>query len=474
MSLICISGSSGVGKTTISKIIQSVLGTNKSLCLSGDDLHRWERNNPAWKKTTHLHPESNNLDMGHAHLTTLKKGGSIDRRLYNHDTGEFDSLVTVTPKPYIIYEGLHALYHKPTLELADVKIFVDTDEQLKTEWKIKRDTKKRGYTEDEVRDTIRRRQVDERQYISPQRHNADIVVKFTKNADCSISLWYVCVTGRGEDLMILVKDFYESLTQFMDICKWLSLEPTLVQGRGGNVSVKSAGGLIIKSSGAKMADVNLYHGFCVCDILSSTLPKFVSDEDYSSYISASKKTGNHNPSMETGFHMSLPNRVVIHTHPIHLNALLCSKESETVIESIFADMSYEFVEYTTPGVDLVNRITPKPNTNIFFLQNHGLVVGGSTSKEAIRLTEEINNRCKRWLGSHVESFVDSEEDLVQTNPPLFPDAAVFPTELCLTNNYILHLIQGSSLTPNFLGVDEIQKLVTMPLEKIRKSLQENK
>ena len=147
-------------------------------------------------------------------------------------------------------------------------------------------------------------------------------------------VWYVCVTGRGEDLMILVKDFYESLTQFMDICKWLSLEPTLVQGRGGNVSVKSAGGLIIKSSGAKMADVNLYHGFCVCDILSSTLPKFVSDEDYSSYISASKKTGNHNPSMETGFHMSLPNRVVIHTHPIHLNALLCSKESETVIESI--------------------------------------------------------------------------------------------------------------------------------------------
>ena len=129
MSLICISGSSGVGKTTISKIIQSVLGTNKSLCLSGDDLHRWERNNPAWKRTTHLHPESNNLDMGHAHLTTLKRGGSIDRRLYNHDTGEFDSLVTVTPKPYIIYEGLHALYHKPTLELADIKIFVDTDEQ---------------------------------------------------------------------------------------------------------------------------------------------------------------------------------------------------------------------------------------------------------------------------------------------------------------------------------------------------------
>ena len=160
------------------------------------------------------------------------------------------------------------------------------------------------------------------------------------------------------------------------------------------------------------------------------------------------------------------------TDPICIRTPLL--ENILVIETIFADKSYEFVEYTTPGVDLVNRITPKPNTNIFFLQNHGLIVGGSTSKEAIRLTEEINNRCKRWLGSHVESFVDSEEDLVQTNPPLFPDAAVFPTELCLTNNYILHLIQGSSLTPNFLGVDEIQKLVTMPLEKIRKSLQENK
>jgi uridine kinase len=46
--LISIAGSSGVGKTTISRIIQHVLGEENTICISGDDLHKWERNNSIW------------------------------------------------------------------------------------------------------------------------------------------------------------------------------------------------------------------------------------------------------------------------------------------------------------------------------------------------------------------------------------------------------------------------------------------
>ena len=79
MNLICISGSSGVGKTTISRIIQSVLGTKDCLCLSGDDLHKWERGNPIWKTITHLNPDANDLELGYTHLSELKQGRSIQR-----------------------------------------------------------------------------------------------------------------------------------------------------------------------------------------------------------------------------------------------------------------------------------------------------------------------------------------------------------------------------------------------------------
>lgn len=469
MNLISISGSSGVGKTTISKIIESVLGSKNCVCISGDDIHKWERGNPVWKTITHLNPDANDLDLGYKHLVQLKAGIPVERCHYNHDTGKFDPAKTIEPKSYIIYEGLHALYHKPTLGISDLNIYVDTDEDLKVEWKIKRDTKKRGHTKAEVIETIKRRKVDEEQFIKPQKQNADIVIKFTKDLHSSIGLLYFCVTGKGEKFMELIKQFYESTNQFLQVCKWLALDPSLVQGKGGNVSLKSEGGMIIKASGAKMEDINLYHGFCVCDMRKEVLPKFTDEKHYNLYIENCKKIGSGRPSMETGFHISIPNRVVIHTHPVHLNALLCSQEGEEILKTVLKDIPYSFVQYTTPGYELVNKITPKEvGNNILLLQNHGLIVGTDTHEDAIELTEKINNRCKRWLANHVDSFLDFEDTKI--NLPLFPDAAVFPNEMFSTNNYILHLITSACLTPNFLTDKEVNKLNGMSSEKFRKTM----
>lgn len=466
MSLICVSGSSGVGKTTVSKIIECVLGSNNCVCLSGDDLHRWERSDHMWKIKTHLDPDSNNLLMGHNDILKLIANNTIQRKLYNHDTGKFDASVEIQPKNYIVYEGLHALYYTPTNDLAELKIFVDTDESLKTEWKIKRDTKKRGYTEKQVIEMMQRRKADEENYITPQKKHADIVIKFTKNRDASVSLEYVSVNGKGTDIMEQVKNFYDSMMDFMNVCKWLSLDPALVQGRGGNVSVKSNSGMIIKASGSKMADINLYHGFSVCEF-SEEFPHFFDEEGYDSYINSSRKVGANRPSMETGFHASIKDKVVVHTHPIHLNSILCSKEGKTLIKSLFQDLTYEFIEYVKPGANLTNSITKQKN--IIFLENHGLIVSANNAQEAFETTERINNRCKRWLSNHVESFVDVEETKVISDP-LFPDAAVFPDEMQTTNNYILGLLTAACLTPKFLSKTEIQSLNDMEAEKYRKAL----
>jgi len=468
MKLICVSGSSGVGKTTLAKLIESVIGANQVVCLSGDDLHKWERGDIVWNTKTHLDPQSNTLHLGHEHIKTLLQGDIIIRRFYNHDTGKFDDPVRIEPRQYILYEGLHALYHKPTSDLADVKIFVDTDDALKTEWKIKRDTKKRGYTESQVLDTMRRRMCDEDLYITPQRNNADIIVKFTKGRAGDVSLEYVNITDRGWDLMVKVKDFYDSLNEFMGMCKSLSLDPSLTQGRGGNVSIKSKSGLIIKASGAMMADINLYHGFCVCHHTDGCAPVFETEESYDDYVAMSKKSGTGRPSMEMGFHASMPDRVVIHTHPIHLNAILCSRESKAIIKGLFQDLTYRFIEYKVPGRQLVNAFGG--DSGIIFLENHGLIVGAETASEALSITEDINSKCKRWLGNHAESFVDIDEQETETNLPLFPDAAVFTGEMSSTNNYILRLMTSACLTPKFLDEQQIDHLNQMTSEKYRKTL----
>jgi len=468
--LICISGSSGVGKTTLSKLFEYVIGSsNEVVVLSGDDHHKWERNDPQWNTITHLNPKANNLDVGHSHIASLMEGKSIQRQIYNHDTGKFNLQIVVEPKQYIIYEGLHSMYRDDVNAIADIRIFVDTNPELKVDWKVTRDVKKRGYTREQVIDTILLRKKDEEEFINPQHRNADIVVKFDKNKNNAVSLEYINITGRGEDLMSQVKEFYDSMNDFVDICKWLSLDPSLTQGRGGNVSIKSRNGLIVKASGYNMADINLFHGFCVCNIPDS-IPLFNSELEYMQYINSTKRIGKTNPSMETGFHMSMADRVIAHTHPIHLNAILCSREAVTIVEEIFQDLAWKFIEYTRPGMNLVNRLRENTTPECIFLENHGLIVRAGTIDSAMTLTSLINDRCKKWLSDHSESLVDSDQKITHYNMPLFPDAAVLSDEMSSTNEYILRLMTVAGLTPKFLDNREIDSLNSMDSEKYRKTL----
>jgi uridine kinase/ribulose-5-phosphate 4-epimerase/fuculose-1-phosphate aldolase len=469
ITVICISGSSGVGKTTLSRLVCSVLGEDRCICLSGDDLHKWERNSEEWNTITHLNPNANELKLGSQHMLSLLNGIPISRKLYNHDNGKFDSVKIIHPKEFIIYEGLHALYLKETRDISTINIFVDTDDDLKKYWKVKRDTINRGYTNAEVVEIMARRKKDEECYITPQKEYADIVVKFSKNLEKSnISLDYMSVTDRGEDILATVKDLYDSMNYFIEGCMKVSVDNSLTQERGGNISIKSKGGLIVKASGYKMSDVNFYHGFCVCDIMGS-VPIFDSESDYRNYIISSKKFGKGNPSMEVGFHMNMADKVIIHTHPLHLNALLCSKEGNDIIRELFSDLSYEYIEYTIPGMNLCNRLANLNEKHIIFLENHGLIVGSETMNDGIVVTEEINNRCKKWLMTHAEFLINQETNDCP-DMFLFPDAAVFPSEMHSVNNYIFELILRSDLTPRFLDENEIKYLNSMDSEKYRKNV----
>ncbi|MGH2772115.1 MAG: phosphoribulokinase, partial [Actinomycetota bacterium] len=82
-----------------------------------------------------------------------------------------------------VIEGLFPFYSKKMRDCFDVKVYLDPPEDVRRAWKIKRDTGKRNYTEDQVLADLEKREPDSEAFIRPQRQHADIVVRFYPAGD---------------------------------------------------------------------------------------------------------------------------------------------------------------------------------------------------------------------------------------------------------------------------------------------------
>jgi phosphoribulokinase len=176
--IIGIVGDSAAGKTTISDGLKNILGPERVTHVCTDDYHRYDRKERARLGITALHPECNYIDVMELHMERLHYGQPILKPVYDHSTGELIRPEYVQPLEFVVVEGLLG-FSTPTLrQFFDVKVYLDPPEDLRTVWKIKRDTTRRGYTVDQVRAEMQKRVTDSRDFIRPQREFADIVVRF--------------------------------------------------------------------------------------------------------------------------------------------------------------------------------------------------------------------------------------------------------------------------------------------------------
>ncbi len=175
--LIGIAGDSGSGKSTLTDLLIQKFGKHNTAVVAGDDLHKWERGNPAWQTMTHLNPKANRLHTEILHARALKKGQGVFRRLYDHHTGKFTDPNRLESKKIVVFQGLHTLYIKKMRDMFDLKIFVDPSPELRTHWKIIRDMEERGYTKEKILDQLRAREADSEVYIQKQSKHADLVVR---------------------------------------------------------------------------------------------------------------------------------------------------------------------------------------------------------------------------------------------------------------------------------------------------------
>ncbi|MDJ0567686.1 MAG: phosphoribulokinase [Pleurocapsa sp. MO_192.B19] len=173
-----IVGDSAAGKTTLTKGIAQILGKDNVTVICTDDYHRYDRAQRAEMGISALHPDCNYLDIIEQHLALLRAGQAILKPIYNHSTGAFDPPEYIEPRQYVIVEGLLGYSTRKMIDSYDVKTYLAPPESLRATWKIKRDTRKRGYNEEQVVAQLNQREPDSEAFIRPQRKWADMIVSF--------------------------------------------------------------------------------------------------------------------------------------------------------------------------------------------------------------------------------------------------------------------------------------------------------
>lgn len=226
-----IAGDSGSGKSRLLGMLGELLSEEHILNIEGDGDHKWERGDANWNEMTHLNPRANYLYRQAEDLRVLRGNNTVKRADYDHNTGTFTSKKKVIPKPYIVMCGLHSLYLPQMRQVLDMKIYLDTDEELRCYWKLGRDQGDRGHDKEAVIAQIEKRRKDAEKYIHPQKQYADLVIRYydgqlTENPDkidscyeATLSVEFLMdVSINAEPLLALLQEhgvrtslFYEDL-----------------------------------------------------------------------------------------------------------------------------------------------------------------------------------------------------------------------------------------------------------------------
>ncbi|RWX67958.1 class II aldolase, partial [Mesorhizobium sp. M4B.F.Ca.ET.089.01.1.1] len=177
-------------------------------------------------------------------------------------------------------------------------------------------------------------------------------------------------------------------------------DPLLVQGAGGNTSLKQAGVLWIKASGTWLmsaATADIMVPVALAPLLDAVARKDPAAEKAAAFTLAELNPHQLRPSIETTVHALLPQKVVVHVHCVETIAIAVQTNAEAVLEERLRGLDWAFVPYRRPGLPLAQGIAErlKPRTDVLVLGNHGLVVAADTVAEANLLLRRVTGLLAR-------------------------------------------------------------------------------
>lgn len=198
--IIGICGGTGSGKTTIARKIVEAVGKENVILVEQDSYYRNLADMPLDERhqANFDHPDSIDSEMLVNHLKRLKSGHSIEMPIYDFATHtRSDETEHISPKPVIIVEGILIFSESRVLDLLDVRIFVDTPDDIRFIRRLRRDIVERGRTVESViaqyYETVRPMHFE---FVEPSKRNADIIIP--EGRDQQIGIEFLCSKIREE------------------------------------------------------------------------------------------------------------------------------------------------------------------------------------------------------------------------------------------------------------------------------------
>lgn len=190
--VIGIAGGTGSGKTTVAGRIARDLGTGRVVTVVQDNYYRdWSHLPPQERDRVNFdHPSAIDAALMGAHVGALKRGQAIDMPTYDFRTHtRTDLTVRVEPAEILIVEGILVLELEETRSLMDVKLYVETDDDLRFIRRLRRDVEERGRSVSSVIDqyleTVRPMH---REFVEKSRRNADIILPWDERNEAAVGM----------------------------------------------------------------------------------------------------------------------------------------------------------------------------------------------------------------------------------------------------------------------------------------------
>ncbi|HJV15886.1 MAG TPA: uridine kinase [Bacillales bacterium] len=178
--VIGVTGGSGSGKTSVTKAIYESFKGHSILMLEQDYYYKDQSSLPFEErlKTNYDHPLAFDNDLLIEHLEKLLRYEAINKPVYDYSIHtRSNQVIPVEPKDVIILEGILVLEDERLRQLMDIKLYVDTDADLRIIRRLMRDIKERGRTMDSVIEQyVNVVRPMHNQFIEPTKRYADVII----------------------------------------------------------------------------------------------------------------------------------------------------------------------------------------------------------------------------------------------------------------------------------------------------------
>lgn len=178
--IIGIAGGTGSGKSTLTARLREHFGEHEVSVINHDSYYKRHDELPYEERCmlNYDHPDSFDTELLIEHLRALRRGETVQVPVYNYSIhNRSDKTVTVSPAPVIIVEGILIFDSAELCSMMDLKVFVDTDADVRILRRIVRDVKYRGRTLDSVvKQYLTTVKPMHEQFVEPSKRKADLIV----------------------------------------------------------------------------------------------------------------------------------------------------------------------------------------------------------------------------------------------------------------------------------------------------------